>query len=451
MPHHQFDLFVMGCGPAGQLVANSAVKAGLSVGITEATTYGGVCPNRGCDPKKVHYGVAKAMVSLQRLQGKGLNGIPKVNWANLQAWKTSFTEDIPEETEKGLLEKGVKCFKGQAVFTGPHEIAIGDDITIRAEKVIVATGGMPAPLDIPGKEHYLDSAGYLEMESLPERILFIGSGYIGASLSQISCILGAEVTVIASDDSPVGHFDHDLNDMWTKAAEEHGITFHFSSKATKIEKISSGLKVTCTPEEGDDFAVEVDAVIHCAGRVPNVKGIGLDLAGIDFSDKGISVDPQLRTSVSAHYAIGDCTDAAPSLTPVATYQGRLLSDNLFAGKNRKADYKPIPTMAMIEPPIAGVGMSAKEAEDDDRDLKIKFEDTTEWFTSRHLNCEVSGYKLITDPENDLILGAHLLGPNADEVINFFALAIAEKIPIKRLQHMILAYPTATSDVKKMLG
>ncbi|NJC25303.1 dihydrolipoyl dehydrogenase family protein [Neolewinella antarctica] len=452
MTHKTYDFFILGCGPAGQSLAISAREAGHSVGITESREYGGTCPIRGCDPKKVFYGAAKAMNGVIRLQGKGFKDKPAVSWPDLQAWKSTFTDPIPPATVKKLTEKGIECLEGAAMFTGPGKINVGDDVTVSATQVVIATGAKPAPLDIPGKEHYLDSAGFLEMEELPKRLLIIGSGYIGSSFAQISATMGAEVTVVASGDSPVDNFDQDLNDLVTKAAEDHGIKFYFNTKAAGIEKAADGsYEVVCEPEDGEQFRVATDQVIHCAGRVPNVKGMGLDKAGIDFDDKGIAVNKKLCTSVSAHYAIGDCANSGLPLTPVATYEARLLADNLFQGKNREVDYLPIPTVAFTLPPITAVGLTVDQANEDERDLTIKFEDTTEWFSNAHVNAVVSAYKLIIDEKEDLIVGAHLLGDHADEVINLFSLAIHQKIKITTLQHLVLAYPSAGADIKKMIG
>ena len=447
-----YDFFILGTGPAGQSFALSARKKGHSVGITDPREYGGACPNRGCDPKKVLYAAAKAMVGAQRLCGKGIVKEPITSWPDLMAWKRTFTEPIPSSAKSKLVGEGVDCFDGAAKFTGPGRLKLEDGTQVEAKHVVIATGAKPAPLDIPGKQYYLDSEGFLEMEDLPKRLLIIGSGYIGSSFAQISATMGAEVTVIASDDSPVENFDKDLNDMVVKSAEAKGITFHFNTKAKAIAKMGDGaLQVTCTPEEGDDYTVTVDRVIHCAGRVPNVKGIGLEAAGIKFGKQGIKVDDRMRTNVANHFAIGDCGDSGLPLTPVASYEARLLADNLLEGKDRTINYFPIPTVAFTLPPITAVGMTAEQAQDDPRDLKIKFEDTTDWFTNRHINAVTAGYKLIIDEAEDMVVGAHLLGDDADEAINLFAMAIHHKITITELQDMVFAYPTMANDLKKMIG
>ena len=452
MAEKSYDFFIMGCGPAGQALAVAAAENGHSVGITDIREYGGACPLRGCDPKKVLYAAAKAMTGVARLQGKGFTNKPATSWAELQIWKRTFTEPIPTGTRQKLTGRGVDCLDGGAKLIAPGTIQVGDDTIVRAEHVVIATGAKPAPLDIPGKAHYLDSEGFLDMMDLPERILFIGSGYIGSSFAQISAMMGAEVVVIASDDSPVDTFDDTLNEMAARAASAHGIKFHFRTKAKGIKEEADGrLTVTCEHENGQTVTETVDRVIHCAGRVPNVKDIGLESAGIEFGEKGIEVDNKLQTNVPNHYAIGDCGNSGLPLTPVASYESSLLIDNLFKGKSREVDYLPIPTVAFTLPPITAVGLKADQAKEDPRDLEIKFEDTTEWFTNEHVNAKVSGYKIITDPENDLVVGAHILGDDADEVINLFAMIIHHKIKITDVRQMVLAYPTAGADIQRMLS
>ena len=182
MTKKTFDFFILGTGPAGGSIAVSARKAGHSVGICDPIEYGGACPNRGCDPKKVLYAAAKATVGAQRLMGKGFVEPPKTSWSDLMTWKRTFTEHIPPATHQKFTEKGIECFEGKAMFTGPGKVIIGDHTEIEARHVVIATGAKPAPLDIPGKEYYLDSAGFLDMDDLPDRLLIIGSGISGPAL-----------------------------------------------------------------------------------------------------------------------------------------------------------------------------------------------------------------------------------------------------------------------------
>lgn len=445
-----YDYFVIGTGPAGQTFASAAAKAGHSVGVADYQPYGGTCPLRGCDPKKVLLAAANAMNDVARLEGKGFTDQPTFSWSDLQAFKATFTEPIPQGTHDKFNKQGIECLHGKARFTAPHKLVVGDD-EVHADHIIIATGGKPAPLDFPGADLLVTSDGFLDMDELPQEIVIVGGGYIGAEFAHIACVLGTKVTVLAADESPVAKFDRDLNDMMAKAATKRGMDLHFSTKATKVEKIGDGrIRVHYETDGGDTGSVEADRAFHAAGRVPNIKALDLDKAGIDYGKKGIAVNDSLRTSVRAHYAVGDCTDSGLDLTPVANHEAKIVVDNLLHGKNRKIDYYPIPTLAFTIPPIGSVGMTAEEADESDKNLTINFKDTTDSFHTAHTNGIVSGFKTIIDEDEGIVLGAHLLGNGTPELINLFALAIIEKIPVERLKKILWAYPTASSGIGGMI-
>lgn len=446
-----YDYFVIGTGPAGQKIARAAANAGHTVAVADYQPYGGTCPLRGCDPKKVILAAANAMNSVNRLRGKGFTDSPTLSWKDLQSFKNKFTSRVPPGTRERFAKLDIDCYTGKARFTAPNHLIVGDD-EIHAENIVIATGGTPAPLDFPGADLLVTSDGFLDMDDLPQEIIIVGGGYIGAEFAHIACVLGSKVTVIASDVSPVAKFDRDLNDLLARAARERGMTLHFNSKATKVKQLSGGrIRVTFEGKDGKENQVEADRAFHAAGRVPNIESLDLEKAGIDFGKKGIAVSPSLRTSVRAHYAVGDCTDSGLDLTPVANAEAGILIDNLFHGKNREIDYYPVPTLAFTIPPIGSVGMTATEAEESDKTLTINYAETTDNFHAAHSNGIVSAHKLIIDTEAEIVLGAHLIGPDTDELINLFTLAITEKIPVARLKRILWAYPTAGSGIGGMLG
>lgn len=445
-----YDYFVIGTGPAGQRVATAAARAGHSVAVADYQPYGGTCPLRGCDPKKVLLAAADAANRIDRLRGKGFTDAPAFSWADLQDFKDTFTGPIPEGTRDKFTELGIACYTGKARFTAAHHLRVGND-DLRADAVVIATGATPAPLDFPGADLLVTSDGFLHMDALPKEIVIVGGGYIGAEFAHIATVLGSKVTVIAADDSPVANFDRDLNDLLAQAARKRGMDLHFGTKAARVEELPGGrVKVFFARKDGSEGAVEADRAFHAAGRVPNIKALDLDRAGIDFGKEGIAVSPSLRTSVPAHYAVGDCTDSGLALTPVANAEAGLLTDNLFGGKNRAIDYYPVPTLAFTIPPIGSVGMTATEAEQSAKTLTINFKNTTDAFHNQHQNGTVSAHKIIIDTEAGVVVGAHLLGPGTDELINVFALAIRENIPVERLQAVLWAYPTAGSGIGGML-
>lgn len=446
-----YDYFIIGTGPAGQSVASAAAQAGKTVGIADYQPYGGTCPLRGCDPKKVLLAAAKAMNVVDRLKGKGFGARPSFNWAELQQWKRSFTEKITPGTLKKFEEQGVDSLFGKARFTAPHELEV-DGTRVKADHVVIATGETPTPLDFPGADLLLTSDQFLDIDDLPESLIIVGGGYIGSEFAHLATVLGSKVTVIAAEGNLVDKFDRDLNTLMGKAARQRGMTLYFNSKANKIERTEDGqVAVSAEKEDGSTFTVIADRAFHCAGRVPNIEGLNLEAAGIDYGKKGIAVNDQLCTSVRAHYAIGDCNDAGLALTPVATQEAQMLVDNLLHSKDRRIDYYPIPTLAFTIPPIASVGMTAEEAEKSSKKLRINYEETTDWFATKHQNGLVSAHKIIIDETTDTVLGAHLFGPGADELVNLFALAIRAGTTTEALRSMVWGYPTVGGNIGSMVG
>jgi len=446
-----YDYFIIGTGPAGQTVASAAAEAGKSVGIADYQPYGGTCPLRGCDPKKVLHAAAKAMNATNRLVGKGFGARPPFDWSELQAWKRSFTEKITPGTLKKFEKQGVDSLFGKATFTAPHELVVAGT-RVRAEHIIIATGEKPAPLDFPGSDLLLTSDEFLDLDELPESMIIVGGGYIGAEFAHLATVLGARVTVIVSEASPLAKFDRDLNTLLAGAARDRGMTLHLSSRAIGVERTPDGrLSVRAEKEDGSSFTVTADRAFHCAGRIPNIEDLNLEAAGIDYGKKGIVVNNQLCTGVRAHYAVGDCSTGGLALTPVANQEAKIVVDNLLHGNNRGIDYDLIPTLAFTIPPIAAVGMTAEEADKSDENLRINYKITTDSFSTKHQNGIVSAHKIIIDADTETVLGAHLLGPGADEVINLFTLAIRQKVTTETLRQMIWGYPTKGGNIGSMVG
>ena len=442
---------MVGAGSAGQSVAQAAAAAGKSVAIIEGRAYGGTCPLRGCDPKLVLHAAAEAMSRVTQLRGKGFTDTPPFRWPDLMAWKHSFTDAIPEKSRQKMQTKGVAVYDQYASFEDPHTLRVGSQ-QLRGERIVLATGMQPAPLDIPGHELMLTSDQFLSMEDLPAEMVIVGGGYIGSETAHVCHALGCRVTVVASEDVPLDKFDHDLAALLRQTDEERGIRYELNSEATAVRAVGQRFEVDVTDTAGTVTTLLTDRVIHCAGRVPNTRKLNLAAAGVQTDDKkAIVVDDHLQTSVSHIYALGDCAATGLPLTPVGTYAAGVLNDNLFAGTARPVDYYPIPTVAFTLPAIASVGVTAGEAADSDRELTVHYKVATDWFYPRHLNAPVFAYKLITDQQRGVLVGAHLLGPGAPDLINLLYMAIRQEIPLTDLQQLIFAYPTVASNVKSMLS
>ncbi|PPK85986.1 glutathione reductase (NADPH) [Neolewinella xylanilytica] len=450
MSDKQYEVIVVGAGSSGQSVALAAVKAGKSAALIEGRAFGGTCPLRGCDPKLVLHAAAEAMYRVERLLGKGFTGKPDFSWSDLMEWKRGFTEPVPESSRAKMRDNGIETYQDYATFIDSHTLDVGGT-RLRGEIIVLATGMRPAPLDIPGNEYLLTSDEFLEMDDLPAEMVVVGGGYIGTETAHIAHALGCQVTMIITEDEPLDKFDHDLAALLRQADEDRGIQYQINSKATAVRKAGDRFEVDVEDTAGQTTTLRTDRVIHCAGRVPNTKRLQLDKVGIETDEKQrIKVDDGLRTNLDHVYALGDCAASGLPLTPVGTYAASVLNDNLFKGATRKVDYYPIPTVAFALPGMASVGMTAREAEASDRNLSVHYKVANDWFHARHRNAAVFAFKLIVDDDRDVLVGAHLLGPGATELINLLYLVIRQEIPTSEIKRMIFAYPTAASTITSML-
>jgi glutathione reductase (NADPH) len=317
--------------------------------------------------------------------------------------------------------------------------------------VLVATGAKPRRLNIPGEEHLTTSDQFLELASLPPHVLFVGGGYISFEFAHLAVRAGSQVTILHRGERPLEAFDRDLVESLVHKTRELGIHVELRAEATGIERSSKQLLVTVYTTQGLR-KLEADIVVHGSGRVADFDELNLSAGGVEASQRGVKVNSFLQsTSNPAVYAAGDAADAAlPKLTPVAGYEGGIVASNLLKGNHRKVESLPIPSVVFTVPPLAAVGMPEEVARKEGRQFRVHAEDTSSWYSSRRVAENCSCFKVLIEDSTDHILGAHLLGPEADELINLFALAMRMNIPAETLRHTIFAYPTHASDVAYML-
>ena len=445
-----FDLVAIGSGAAASGVATECRKAGWSVALVDSQPLGGTCAVRGCDPKKVLVGATEALDWTQRLQGKGVRSAEAtVDWPELMRFKRSFTEPVPASLEKSFTRAGIEVFHGRAHFVGSSTIEVNGE-TLDARYVHIGAGAKPMELGIPGSEHLTTSTAFLELEELPKRLLFVGGGYISFEFAHIAARAGSNVTLVHRS-RPLKGFDPDLVDRLVERTRQLGIEVHLETEVRGIEKGSGGLTVRAS-QGGEEVSFETDRVVHGAGRVPDIDDMELDKAGVDRSAGGVVVNEYLQSvSNPSVYAAGDAaaTEGDP-LTPVAAYEGHIVASNLLEGNHRTAEYPPIPSVAFTLPPLARVGMLEQQATENGLKFQTKFGDTSQWYSSRRIGEESSGYKVLIEEETGRILGAHLLGPDAGEVINLFAMAMHTGLKSGDIKRMIFAYPTVASDMPYMV-
>lgn len=449
-----YDLIAVGSGSAASGVAMKCRRAGWSVALIDERPLGGTCALRGCDPKKVLIGATEALDWAERLEGKGVraSGL-EVDWPALMRFKRGFVEPVPENREKSFAKAGVDVFHGHARFTSANTVAVeGSSVSLEGRYVHIGSGAKPRELDIPGTDLLTSSEEFLELETLPRRLLFVGGGYISFEFAHIAARAGAQVTLVHRS-RPLKGFDPDLVTLLVSRTRELGIDVHLETEVLAIEKneIHDARSVRAV-REGKEVSFVADCVVHGAGRVPAVDDLGLDDAGVEFSSKGVVVNEYLQSvSNPVVYAAGDAaaTKGDP-LTPVAAYEGHLVARNLLEGNRHPVTYPPIPSVVFTLPSLARVGMLESEATEKGVKFRTQHRDTPGWFTARRVGEETSAYKVLVEEGSNRILGAHLVGPHAEEVINLFAMAMHTGLTPRDVKKMIFAYPTAASDMVYMV-
>jgi glutathione reductase (NADPH) len=448
MPKH-YDLVIIGSGTAAQVASGRVHDAGWSVAVIDHLPLGGTCALRGCDPKRMLISGAEAIDAASRMRGHGIEGSPRINWRELMAFKHSFTDPVPHKQEHRYAEKGIDAFHGLARFTGPDTVTV-EGQELKARYILLANGARPVPLHIPGEEHVITSDRFLELDALPASIALVGGGYIAAEFSHIAARAGSRVTVLQSAERMLPAFDADLVGWLMEKFHQLGIDVRTRSTVQRIEKSADGYLVHASTE-GRTQTVAADLVVHAAGRTPDLEPLHLDVAGVTAENGRLKLNEYLQSvSNPIVYAAGDAASSGPPLTPVSSHDAKIVAGNLLDGNRHKPDYRGVPSVAFTIPPIATVGLSEPHARSQGLKFRVNTENVSGWYTARRLNESVYGFKTLVEEGTDRILGAHLVGPYADEVINLFALAIRNGLTSEALKTTIFAYPTGASDIGYML-
>lgn len=445
------DLVVIGVGMAGNTAANKCASAGWSVAVIDELPYGGTCALRGCDPKKILRRGAEIIDAARLMRGKGVdeNNLT-INWPDLMAHKRAFTDKMPGRIEGGLEENGVETLHGAARFVNENMIELEGGERLQAKKFLIATGARPRPIDEPGGENLIDSTGFLELEGLPSRILFVGGGYVSFEFAHIARRAGSEVLIIDRGARQLEQFDPDLVDMLAARSRETGIEIVNESELIAIEKTANGFDVLAR-RKGDERQWSVDLVVHGAGRIPAIDSLDLDAAGVEYGAKGVTVSEHLQSTSNENvYAAGDAaaTQGAP-LTPVAVFEGKVAASNILKGNNATPDYRGVPSAVFTIPELVRVGMLESEAKEAGRDVRVAFTDTSKWFSNFRIGETCAATKILIDNDTDEIIGAHMIGPEYGELINYFGLAMRLGLKSRDLKQLVSAYPSVSSDLGSM--
>ncbi|WP_414528490.1 glutathione-disulfide reductase [Nodularia chucula] len=422
---YDFDLFVIGAGSGGIATARRAAEYGAKVGLAEFDRLGGTCVNRGCVPKKLMVYASHFPELFADSQGYGWSAVK----SSLD-WEKMITVVNNEVTRlngiyQGMLDKSkVELVQGYATFIDAHTIKVGDR-QLTADKILVAVGGHPVKPDIPGIEYAITSDDIFHLKEQPQRLVILGGGYIGTEFACILNGLGSEVTQIIRSDKILRGFDEDLQTEIQQAMGNHGIKIINNSEITNIEQTDTGLKVTVRGDSDAEETVIVDAVsLAATGRKPNTGKLGLENTKVQLDENGaVIVDQYSQTAEENIYAVGDCTDNI-NLTPVAINEGRAFADTVFGKKCRRMSYENVPTAIFTTPEAATVGLTEAEA-------RAKYGDAIKVYRSRFRPMyytlagkdEKTMMKLVVDQTNDKVLGAHMVGTNAAEIIQGVAIAV----------------------------
>lgn len=445
----RYKLVVIGTGTAAGVAAMRVRAAGWTVAVVDFRPFGGTCALRGCDPKKVLVGGASAVDRAWRMRDKGIAGNVELGWPALMAFKRSFTDPVPAKREQQYADQGIDTYRGRARFTGRTTLDVGGQ-TLEGEHILIATGAEPDTLGIPGEEYLITSERFLELQTLPKRIVLVGGGYIAAELSHIAARAGSKVTILQHGKRILKHFEPELVDWLMGKFEDIGIDVRTAMKVNAIEKTTAGFRVSASGDANEGY-FDTDLVVHAAGRSPPLESLDLKAAGVERATGRLQLNAYLQSvSNPAVYAAGDAAQVGPPLTPVASHDAKVVAANLLEGNHAQPDYMGVPSVAFTVPPIAAVGLSEAQAREQGLKFRMNCRKASDWFTARQAAEPVNGFKVLVEEGSERVLGAHLVGPHADEVINLFALAIRHGLTATQLKTTMFAYPTGASDVRYMV-
>ena len=439
---HDFDLFVIGGGSGGVRMARVAAGHGARVAVAEERFWGGTCVNVGCVPKKIMVNAAEYGQWAEDAAAFGWD-IAKGghDWAKLAAARDAEVARLSGIYDRLLEGAGVTRFNARAVFEDAHTIRMGEQ-TVTAARIVVATGGRATRLDIPGAEHGLISDDLFTLKALPRRVAILGAGYIALEFACLLHGLGAEVEVFHRSPQVLRGFDEDVQICVAEAMTAQGIQMEGGVNATALQKLPDGQVLLRLSNNGTR---EVDAVFFCTGRAPNTDGLGLEKAGVAVAEGGaIPVDDDHATSIPHIHAIGDVTDRL-NLTPMATAVGHALADTLYGGNPRRASYENVPTAIFTSPPVGTVGLSEHEA------ARLGPVDVylTRFTPMRHTISRREGrrtlMKLVVCQKTQRILGAHMVGEDAAEIMQGIGIAVVMGATKQDFDRTIGIHPTAAEE------
>ncbi len=446
MSDYDFDLFVIGAGSGGVRAARIAAGYGARVGICESSRVGGTCVIRGCVPKKLLSYAAHFAEEFEDAAGFGWDvGEPKFSWSRLIANKDREIDRLNQVYLRLLDNASVKLFNGHGKLLDSHRVQVGQDI-VSADKILIATGGRPWRPEIPGAELSITSDEAFHLEALPKRVVVAGGGFIACEFAAIFNGLGADVTQVYRGEQILRGFDHDVQESLAAEMIKKGIKIVLHANLTELSRQTDG-QINVKLDDGNEM--QADTVMFATGRVPNVRGLGLRDAGVHALPGGmIPVDEYSRTNLDNVWAVGDVTNRV-NLTPVALMEGHAFADTEFGGRPRPVNHEFIASAVFSHPPVATVGLSEKDALHHYGDLdvyKSTFKPMKHTLSGRD---EKTMMKLLVQKSTDKVVGLHVVGMDAPEIVQGFAVAIKNGLTKQQFDLTTGIHPTAAEELVTM--
>ena len=448
MTQYDYDLFVIGGGSGGVRAARVAAAHGARVALAEEHRVGGTCVIRGCVPKKLLVYGAHFAEDLADARRFGWD-VPKCDFS----WPT-LRDNVHDEVRRieavyqGILDNNkVETFHQRAVVTGPHGVRLADGREVSAGTILLAVGSWPFIPDFPGAEHGITSNEVFHLEGVPKRLAIAGGGYIANEFAGIFHHFGADVTIVNRGDRILRHYDAQIRDRLLQISVMAGIKFRFNAPFERVEKLESGpLRIHL----GDgDPPLEADCLIYALGRVGKTPGLGVETAGVELSRGGaVIVNADNQSTCPSIYAIGDVTDRV-QLTPVAIREGQAFADSLFGNKPTRVDYENIPSAVFSHPPIGGVGMTESEARMNLGSYKTYTSDFRPMKNVLAGRNERALYKMIVDGETERVVGLHMIGPDAPEILQAAAIAVKAGLTKSQFDDVVALHPTMAEELVLM--
>ena len=444
MSDFDYDLFVIGAGSGGVRASRIAASHGARVAVAEEYRVGGTCVIRGCVPKKLLVYGAHFAEDIHDARMFGWD-VPdcKFDWPVLRDNVLAEVDRLEGLYGQTLDNHKVTVLKTRATVVGPQKVRLADGTEVTAERILIATGGWPHVPEFPGSEHAITSNEVFHLETLPKRIVIAGGGYIANEFAGIFNEFGSKVTIVNRGDTILRGYDEQIRDRLLQISVTKGIDFKFNAPFRSIEKKDDG---TLTVHlEGCD-AIEADAVLMATGRTPNTKGMGLEEAGVELDDKGaIKVDERNQSSAPSIFAVGDVTDRI-QLTPVAIREGQAFADSVFGDKPTLVDYANVPSAVFSHPPIGAVGMTEAEARNKLGSIRVYTSDFRAMKNVLAGRNERALYKMIVNAATDQVVGLHMIGPDAPEILQAAAVAVKAGLTKADFDATVALHPSMAEEL-----